>query len=170
MSEISLKTLVKERDILLRKIEVIDLAIKEYENTEENLEIVIGEDGNYQLEFKSYINDTKPADGFPKKSTWLNQIIYILESRQRFMNNNELAEALTNYYYDYNVHKMKRKVSVVISAAYKADRINGLIKIGTTKSAKDALWGFDKWLNENEGIKEEHLPFGKSFLHTVVVD
>ena len=170
MSEINLKTLVKERDILLRKIEVIERAIREYENTEENLKIVLGEDGNYQLEFKSYINTKKPADGFPMNSTWLNQILYILENRKRFMSNHELAEALTTYYYDYNVDKMKRKVSVVISAAYKADRINGLIKVGTTKSAKDALWGFDKWLNNKKEIKEEHLPFGKSFFHSVVVE
>src|SRR5690606_24059697 len=135
MSEITLKTLVKERDTLLKKLEVIERAIKEYENTEENLKIVLGDDGNYQLEFKSYLNPKKPADGFPMNTTWLNQILYLLENRKRFMSNHELAEALTTYHYDFNLDKMKRKVSVVISAAYKADRIKGLIKVGTTKSA-----------------------------------
>jgi hypothetical protein len=169
MSGIDLKTLIKEREKLLRKLGVIDRAIKEYESTEENLEITIDEDGKYQLEFKSYINHNKPADGFPMKETWLNKILYVLKTRERFLSNEEIAKALTAYHYEFNVDRMKRKVSVVISAAYKTNRIEGLIKIGATKSARDALWGFKKWINDKDMIKEEYRPFGKNINEKIVI-
>ena len=160
MSEINLKTLLQERDRLLKKVEVVERAIKEYEDESEHLKIVMDNDGNYVLEFKSYLNEKMPLDGFPIKDTWLNQILYILQNRNRFLSNQEIAKALTDYHYDFNVDKMKRKVSVVISAAYKTDKVIGLTKVGTTKSAKDALWGFDDWLTGDKKIKEEHQPFG----------
>ena len=170
MPEITLETLKNERDSLMRKLKAIDCMIEEYSvDNAKGLSYVLDKSGNYQMVFNSMLEKKSTLDGFPLKATWLNQILYLLNNRNRFMSNHELAEALTDYHFGFNVDKMKRKVSVVISAAYKADRIEGLIKVGTTKSAKDALWGFDKWLTDDKKIKEEHRPFGKSYLQSVVL-
>jgi len=171
MTEITLETLEKEKNSLLRKLEVIDMMINEYvADGTKDFRFVLDRSGNYKMVFKAMAEKRKTLDGFPLRATWLNQILYLLENRNRFMSNNELADALTDYHYGFDLHKMKRKVSVVISAAYKANRIKGLIKIGTTKSAKDVLWGFNKWLTDDEKIKDEHRPFGVNYFQSVVLE
>lgn len=155
MSEITLEALKNERKSLMKKLELIDRAIMEYS----------ANDGN---DFEYIFNKRKSRDGFPVKAKWLDQILHLLDNRNRFMSNQELAEALTDYHYGFNVDKMKRKVSVVISAAYKTNRIDGLVKVGTTRSAKDALWGFDKWLTKDKKIKEKHKPFGIAYSQRVL--
>lgn len=159
MSEITLEILENEKDSLLKKLEIIERAILEYRNQSGIFKIVF--DSQIDTKGFSTLAPLNPVlDGFPINDKWLNQILFLLKDRNRFMSNQEIAELLTEYHYGYNVYKMKRKVSVVISAAYKADRIIGLIKIGTTKSAKDALWGFADWLEKDYTIKIEHRPFG----------
>ncbi|RIV73187.1 hypothetical protein [Flagellimonas aequoris] len=170
MSDISLESLEKERDSLIRKIEAIERMIHEYHKDKDKpFFYVLDKSGNYKMIFESNLDTKKPLDGFPFKETWLNQIVYLLKDRGRFMGNEEIANALTDYHYSFNVDKMKRKVSVVISAAYKAKRIKGLIKVGVTKSAKDALWGFDKWLTEDKKIKEEHRPFEMGHIEEIIM-
>ncbi|WP_318310444.1 hypothetical protein [Flagellimonas crocea] len=170
MSEISIESLKKERDSLIRKIEAVEQMIYEYQKAKDkDFFYVLDGSGGYKMVFESNLDTRKPLDGFPVKETWLNQIVYLLNDRGRFMNNQEIASALTDYHFDYNVDKMKRKVSVVISAAYKAKRIRGLIKVGVTKSAKDALWGFDKWLTKGNKIKKEHRPFEMEHIEEIII-
>lgn len=159
MFEINLDILEREKDNLLKKLEIIERAISEYQNETSIFKLDIYKEIETKG-FSSVIQRRAFLDDFPVNEKWLNQILYLIKDRNRFMSNQEIAESLTTYHPKYNVDKMKRKVSVVISAAYKANRIKGLIKVGTTKSAKDALWGFDNWLEDDNSIKEEHLPFG----------
>jgi predicted AlkP superfamily pyrophosphatase or phosphodiesterase len=170
MSKITLEILETERDNLIKKLEVIEHMIKEYSvDKKKPFTYILDRTGKYKMVFESIQDYKKPLDGFPVQEKWLNQILYLLENRNRFMSNHEIAYALTQYHYGFNVDKMKRKVSVVISAAYKANRIEGLIKIGTTKSAKDALWGFDRWLTDNKKIKEKHSPLGRSYFKDIIL-
>ena len=163
MSEITLEILQNEHDRLVKKLEAIKLMMEEYNShNDKPFSYVLERSGRYKIVFDSIGQSHEPLDGFPIQETWLSQILYLLEDRNRFMSNHELAESLTVYHYGFNVDKMKRKVSVVISAAYKANRVEGLIKVGTSKSAKDALWGFNKWLTKDKKIKEENFPFGRS--------
>jgi hypothetical protein len=170
MADFSLETLEKERDSLIRKIEAVERMIYEYQkDKEKEFFYVLDGSGGYKMVFESNLDTRRPLDGFPVKDTWLNQIVYLLNNRGRFMNNQEIANALTDYHYSYNVDKMKRKVSVAISAAYKAKRIKGLVKVGITKSAKDSLWGFSKWLIDENKIKKEHRPFEMEHIEEIII-
>lgn len=159
MFEINLDILEREKHNLLKKLDIIEHAISEYQKETSIFKLDIFKEIETKG-FSSVIQGRAYLDDFPVNEKWLNQILFLIKDRNRFMSNQEIAESLTTYHHQYNVDKMKRKVSVVISAAYKADRIKGLIKVGTTKSAKDALWGFDSWLEDDSSIKEENLPFG----------
>lgn len=161
MTKTTLEMLKNERDSLHQKLEAINKAIEEYQDEKTKPFIWINDrSGNYKMVFKSLASANRPLDGFPVEETWLNQTIYLLKNRNRFMSNFELADALSDYHYGFNVDKLKRKVSVAISAAYKSDRVDGLVKVGVTRSAKDALWGFADWLTDDGKIKEDNRPFG----------
>jgi len=163
MSNISLKNLVNERDLLEKKLAAIEkkltvvkLMIDAY--SEDKVM-----DFNSSFKFESALTKMKsiPKDSFPHNKKWIDRILYIIDRKDRFLSNNEIAEALLPYHHDYNVDGLKRKVSVNISAAYKNESIEGLIKIRINKLPQGNVWGYKKWLNNNK-IKTKYRPFGLS--------
>jgi hypothetical protein len=156
MSNISLHNLKNERALLEKRLTIINLMIDAYSEEDDNI--------SSNITFESSLSDMKniPIDNFPYSKKWIDKILYLLDQKDRFLNNHEIAEALTLYYSEFNIDKLKRKVSVTISAAYKNETINGLIKVRVSNLPKGNVWGYKKWLDNMGEIKDKHRPFGMS--------
>ncbi len=153
MSKISIQDLKEERAFLERKLTILNLMIDAYS---EGLEA-----SDSPTSFESSISEMEavPDDNFPYHKKWIDRILYLLDVKNRFLSNHELAESLMPYYPEYNIDKLKRKVSVTISAAYKNSTIEELIKLRVTNLPKGNVWGYKKWLDVNGGIIKKHRPF-----------
>lgn len=156
MSNISLQNLKKEKTLLEKKLTIVKLMIDAYSENE----TVLPSD----FTFVSAISEMKevPIDNFPFDKKWIDKLMFLVEQKKRFLNNHELAEALTLYYPEYNIDKLKRKVSVTISAAYKSKTVDGLIKVRVNNLPQGNVWGYEKWLDVDGEIKKKYLPFGFS--------
>lgn len=166
MSNISLQNLYIEKDsleknlsIIEKKLAVVNLMIDAYSDTENEVLLV---DTTFQFESRLSNNKKLPFDNFPYHEKWLTQILYLLDKKNRFLSNQEFAELLLPYYEEFNVDKLKRKVSVNISAAYKKESVKGLIKMRINNLPKGNVWGYNKWLDNMGKIKQEHRPYGMS--------
>ncbi len=158
MSLVDLENLKRERKRLEKRLELVDSLIDEYSKIDPEL------DFNHYMFFNSKIDDgtntsSLEEDGFPKDKTWLSQILYLLDKHDRFLGNTEMAELLLPYYPQKNVDSLKRRVSVVISDAYKNNKVKGLIKIKISNLAHGFVWGYKKWLDSNMGIRQKYRPF-----------
>lgn len=152
----SLDNLKKERNRLVKRLEIIDALIEEYSDPEL--------DFKFYLKFKSKITDSLISgdtfkDDFPKNKTWLNQLLYLLDKHERFLGNTEMADLLLPYYPDKNIDGLKRRVSVVISDAFKNKKVRGLIKLKISTLPQGFVWGYTKWLDSKGGIRERYEPF-----------
>lgn len=156
MSKISLKDLKEEKALLERKLTILNLMIDAY--SDDNFQIL---DLDSPIEFESKMIETKevPYDDFPYHKRWIEQILYLLDKKGRFLSNHEIAESLMTYYHQFNIDKLKRKVSVNISAAYKNDTVEGLIKFRINNTPKGNVWGYARWLDEDGDIIKKHRPF-----------
>jgi len=164
MSKISLSDLQEERNILTKdlaiiekKLSVVNLMIDAYYGNEK-----IDFDSPLEFHSKMVSENEVPYDDFPYHQKWIQQILYLLDKKGRFLSNHELAESLMPYYQEYNIDKLKRKVSVNISAAYKKESIDGLIKIRVSNLPKGNVWGYAKWLDSEGQILEKYRPFDTS--------
>jgi len=158
MSLIDLENLKKERIRLAKRLDLVDSLIEEYSNIDPDLNFT------YYLKFESNtISEAEPRhfinDGFPKDTTWLNQIIYLMDKHERFLGNTEMAELLLPYYPDQNVDRLKRRVSVVISDAYKNKKVRGLAKLKISSLPQGFVWGYKKWLDSRGDIRQQYQPF-----------
>jgi hypothetical protein len=156
MSNISLETLKKEKDLLEKKLTLINMMVDAY--TDGN-DVILSD-----YTFESSLSKMKkvPIDDFPYNKKWIEKLLFLIEQKKRFLNNHELSESLTSYYPDHNIDKLKRKVSVTISAAYKNNSIGGLIKHRLDNTPKGNVWGFKKWLDDNGEIIKKYRPFTDS--------
>lgn len=156
ISNISIENLKKERALLERRLTLINLMIDSYTEGSD----VIPSD----FTFESSISKMKkvPIDDFPYNKKWIDKLLYLIKEKKRFLNNHELSESLTSYYPDYNIDKLKRKVSVSISAAYKNNTVEGLIKYRINNTPKGNVWGLKTWLDENGKIIKKYRPFKES--------
>ncbi|MFS4445589.1 hypothetical protein [Maribacter sp. 2307UL18-2] len=158
MSLIDLESLKKERNRLMKKLELVDGLIDEYSNIDPELDFKLYKtfDSKGFGQFALFGN---VKDAFPKDKTWLKQIQYILDTHERFLGNTEMAELLLPYYPDKNVDRLKRKVSVVISDAFKNKKVRGLIKLKISSLPQGFVWGYKKWLDSKGDIREKFKPF-----------
>lgn len=101
-------------------------------------------------------SDKSKEPDFPKEGTWLEQIVYVIKSRNRFVHNNEIAEVLTPYYPNKKIKEIKRRISSVLSQAKRQEVVPGLVNYQFSKSKQDTVWGKDEWLDEEGKIKEDY--------------
>ncbi len=158
MSLVDLENLKRERRRLEKRLELVDSLIDEYSNIDPEL------DFSHYIVFNSKMADetgtfSLEEDDFPKNKTWLTQILYLLDKHDRFLGNTEMAELLLPYYPQKNVDGLKRRVSVVISDAYKNNKVKGLIKLKISNLTHGFVWGYKKWLDSNMEIRQKHKPF-----------
>ncbi|MER3376123.1 MAG: hypothetical protein RIM83_15900 [Allomuricauda sp.] len=154
-----MKTLKKERERLKKKLQLVDAMIEEYSNIDPDLQF----EHFLRLDSKvgkvDYDSPLQFEDEFPKGATWLKQILHLLDKHKRFLGNTEMAELLLPYYPDKNVDSLKRRVSVVISDAFKNDKVRGLIKLKVSSLPQGYVWGYKKWLDSKMEIRQGHQPF-----------
>ncbi|WP_350284486.1 hypothetical protein [uncultured Croceitalea sp.] len=167
MSKISIQDLMDERDDLRRKLSVVELMIQTYSEDAKPIidldyqEVVAGE-------LAATLFSDEASDDFPRKGKWLEQILYLLKQKERFLSNTELAQFLMHYHPDLTLHHLKRRVSVVISAAYKQRKVKGLAKYSRNNTSKNTVWGFNEWMRADGKIMEKHQPY-EGFSRTIKI-
>jgi len=157
MPQLDLQFLKRERAKLREMLDLLDSLIDKYSKIDPELEFKL---------YKSYESKITESNqfplfvshDFPKDKTWLKQLLHLIDEQDRFLGVSEIAELLTVYYPDKNVHELKRKVSVVISAAYKNNKVRGLIKLKVSSLPQGFVWGYKKWLNKDNEILQKHKP------------
>jgi len=158
MSLIDLENLKQERDRLLKRLRLVESLIDEYSDIDPELDFTLFMRFESKLDepdFDSYVE----MYNFPKDETWLKQLLFLLDRHERFLGNTEMAELLLPYYPDKNVDGLKRRVSVVISDAYKNNKVRGLVKLKVSNLPQGFVWGYKKWLDSNNDIRQRHKPF-----------
>lgn len=139
------------------EIKGIKAALKAYEIASlGNSTIEDTEDATVQYE--SEINGNK----IPKDGTWIEKILFVIKDRDRFMHNQEIAEALHPYYSDKTVEQVKKRISGVLSKALVNKTVDGLVNYRFTKSKKDTVWGKQAWLDENGKILQKYMYFNRN--------
>lgn len=141
-------TLKKEKQDLEKRINAINNVLSIYE---EGITSVVTPD-NVAM---SPADPSKEPD-FPTDGTWLEQIVYVIKSRNRFVHNNEIAEVLIPYYPKKGIKEIKRRISSVLSQAKRQGVVPGLVNYQFSKSKQDTVWGKDEWLDEQGKIKEDY--------------
>jgi hypothetical protein len=101
------------------------------------------------------VTDTN-ENSFLQNGTWLENILYVIKDKNRFVHNSEIAEVLLPYYPDKNKDDVKRRISAVISNAFAKNKIEGLTNYKFSNSIKDTVWGKKEWLDDNGKIKPEY--------------
>ncbi len=158
MSFVNLGVLKKERARLKKKLRLVDAMIEEYSNIDPDLQF----EHFLRLDSKvgkvDFDDSFQFEDDFPKKATWLKQVLHLLDRHERFLGNTEMAELLLPYYPEKNVDGLKRRVSVVISDAYKNNKVRGLAKLKISSLPQGFVWGYYKWLDSKNEIIQKHKP------------
>ena len=106
----------------------------------------------------------KIDDDIPANETWLGKILFVLNSKQRFMHNYELAELLKPYYKDKTFEKVKRRISSVLTHANGINNPEKLTNYRFSSSKQDTVWGFKEWLDNKGKIKDENMYYDKNKL------
>ena len=98
----------------------------------------------------SFPND----EAYPKNTTYLNQILYIIKSKNRFLHNSEITEELFKYNNSKPKEWLKRRVSAVLSHGIK--EVDTLINYRFSNSKQDTVWGNKNWIDDKGIIKSEY--------------
>lgn len=136
-----IQSLKKERESLIRRIEAIDVLLGSY-NTNSEEEITITEN---------------QMSKFPATGRYLEQAIYVIKSKKRFLHMRELIEVIAPYHIDKDKNWLRRRFSSVLSHAKREGKIPNLINITYTDSLKDTVWGSKDWLDNDGKILPEFL-------------
>jgi hypothetical protein len=144
------KYLTDSIEKLKKEIQGLEAALFAYTASINNSTDVINEEPIKT--YKSSINNP-----IPKDITWIDQIIFVLKDRNRFLHNSEIAEALLPYYPKKDLFQVKRRVSAVMSNALRNNEIEGLVNYRFTNSKKDTVWGKKDWIDNNGRLKKEHM-------------
>jgi hypothetical protein len=135
-----LNELKKERDDLQKKLDAINLLIESYEGKSTTID--------------RPKSTRKQIVGFPEKGSYMEKVIFIIKDANRFLHNNEIAEALSHHD-SRDVSELKRKVSAILFQA-KA-RVETLTSVKHGKSAQFTFWGSTEWLDTNGKVKKEYM-------------
>ena len=148
-----------ERRRLKVLLGALDALIDEYSKIDPDLNFQLYMQLESKIKGNEFDSPFEFDDDFPKDATWLKQILHLLDKHDRFLSNSEMAELLLPYYPEKNVDGLKRRVSVVISDAYKSNKVRGLFKTKVSSSPQGFVWGYLKWLDSKGNIRQRHKPF-----------
>jgi hypothetical protein len=93
----------------------------------------------------------------PKHATYLGQIVGILEKKNRFLYSIEITNIIAKQNNVKNIKWLKKRVSAALSKAKTNNEVDGFIKYKFGRAAKDVVWGYDYWMDENGNIKKEYM-------------
>lgn len=121
--------------------------------------------------FEKYINDSvssisgnneavilkeetkKLPKGYDINDSLVKKLFFILNEKQRFLHNREIAEYINNLEPDNSIEDIISKLSPILSR-FKNE--NELVNVRDGLSNIYVYWGSPKWLDESGKIKEEH--------------
>ncbi len=139
--------LKKEKDTLLKRIDAINILLETY--TENSSDSVV-----------TPVNSIK--DKFPVNGTYLEQIIYVIKIKNRFIHSSEIVDIIAPYYIDKDKKWLQRRISAVLSNAKSKGDIPNLTNINYSPSKKDTVWGSKDWIDEEGNIKSEYMYVSKT--------
>lgn len=141
------KELVKEREALRLRLLKVEELLKAYgEQFDEN------DSDSKKLNSEALVKSEDQS--FPKESSYRDQILHVIKSKNRFMHVSEIANELKPYS-DLDYGSLKRRISAVITKT--KTEVDSLVNYSFSNSKKDTVWGKKDWLDENENIKEEFM-------------
>lgn len=90
---------------------------------------------------------------YPKNGSWWDKVVYILNEKQRFLHNREIAEYIVHKENRPDLEDVVASLSVHISRYKKEGRLE-FYRVGS--SNRNNFYGFRQWLNEDGTIKQGH--------------
>lgn len=151
MEDLIKELLQKEREALVKRLEEVERLLGVANYTVRNIEV------QGSIRMNTSILDDK---NFPKAASYLQQILYIIKTKDRFLYNSEITKELIRYYVDKDEVWLKRRVSAVLSEGLKEE--DNLVNVRFGNSKQDTVWGNKNWLNDDGSIKEEHMYISKT--------
>lgn len=151
MEDLIKELLLKERETLVKRLEEVERLLGLESYTVKNIEVK----GSTRIN-ASLLDDKN----FPKAAGYLQQILYIIKTKDRFLYNSEITKELIRYYVDKDEVWLKRRVSAVLSEGLKEE--DNLINVRYSNSKQDTVWGNKNWINDDGSIKEEHMFISKT--------
>lgn len=135
--------LIKEKDSLLKKLDKVNKALKQFQSSEEGstLSVIptVTDNKNLALEIKEATDSTR--------------LLLVLKEHQRFMKIKEMGEF---------IHSIaggdKKNWIVKLSRKTKGLReLNKIVKVQVGKELRNSFWGSPSWLDKNGKIKEGYM-------------
>jgi hypothetical protein len=151
-----IETLLKEKEILLKRLEDIDATLKElYKN--DPLEIEDSKEGDEESTIKNPIYDIYDAldtkKGFPRTGRRDQKVLWLFEN---VFTTGQQFTSIQDTFTKYNGLKFNKEVR--IESAIKNLKSNGkLTVVKYNNSNKLSFWGLTDWIDDN-GFKDEHKP------------
>ena len=143
-----IEELKKEKASLEKRLEAINTLLVSYEYSDErnNTETEKKEDKSKE--------DKSKDDAFPRESSYLERILYIIKKENRFLHNNEIYNILSKYD-DKDEKQLKRRISAVLSQGKK--EVSNLTNHKIGNSIKNTYWGSKEWIDSDGNILKEHM-------------
>lgn len=124
--------LKEERASLAKRLDAIDVLLASYDTNSVH----------------TPTNTSSAEDNsFPKGSSYIKQITYIIKRENRFLRNKEITEMIQQYHADKDIVFLKRRISSVLSKA--KDEEGNLTNITVGNSKRNTFWGSKDWLDSN---------------------
>lgn len=119
---------------------------------------------NYLSTYSDIVNEEslvsnvhiKQDDGFPLEASRIEQIAYIIKTKNRFMHVSQIAEDLLPFWKNYTTSDVKGKVSFELSKA-RREGMGRITRVKIDNSNKKVYWGSSDWLTKEGEIKEEYM-------------
>jgi hypothetical protein len=147
--QLTINTLINQREKLLKKITSLDEAITILRGEVSSEPVFVSNESN-----PSTIVPTTPAD-YDVKSSINSKVKYILKEKNRFMRFREIAEIMAIY--DRKTHiSISDLANKISNACANLKQNSEIVKIRPDNKNINSYWGSPKWLNPDGSIKAGH--------------
>ena len=93
----------------------------------------------------------------PKKATYLDHVVRILEQEKRFLYNSEITNIVAKHNNVKDKAWLMKRISAALWNGVNDNEVKGLIKYKFGSSSQHSVWGYDYWLDKNGRIKKEYM-------------
>ncbi len=134
-----------------KRIGVLKEMVRERENS-------FGDNGEDKpsTNLQSGVFKLKLDDGYPRKMSIENKVVFLIKNKQRFLHVREIANLLYEKEpgIDNNAKKpLVRRLATILNIAQGKKKV---VKFKVGSSNRNCFWGSIKWLDESGEIKPEH--------------
>lgn len=151
-----IKALEQEREHLLKKLKLIDQAIRLYRDDSETMKTI---SLLAKLDMGHFSNEVHEAKvglyaQYDQSKNIRYKVMTIIHNEGRFLHVREIAKIAHRFEPDISVQSFIRKISPALSLLKKMDNPCVVSKI-VAKSHFDTFWGLPEWLDEKGDIKAD---------------